>query len=262
MLIRGTVAMKIFAGIFALYLLWIIVKALNMQLLSSILGQVMGVGVVALLIVFQEEIRRFFLYIGTNYFTQKNLSLEHIFRRIIKPEPQVLVYPIINACLQMAKSKTGALIVIEQESDLGNFAQTGSLIDALTNKQLLLNLFFKNSPLHDGAIIIKKDRILSAGCVLPVSKSERIPEGFGLRHRAAIGLAEITDPIIIVVSEERGEISIFHEDKIMLDVKPMEMRKILKKMVEYEKDIASFKDFMISYKNKISSLIKEITTEE
>ncbi len=257
MLIRGTVAMKIFAGIFALYLLWIIVKALDMKLLSSILGQVMGVGVVALLIVFQQEIRRFFLYIGDNYLNTKTLSLEYLFRNIIKPEPQVQIYPIINACLQMAKSKTGALIIIEQESDLSNFALTGVAINADTNKQLLLTLFFKNTPLHDGAIIIRKDRILAASCVLPVSESEALPEEFGLRHRSAFGLAEQTDAIILVVSEERGVITIFNSENIIHDVKPMEMRRILKKMIDYHSKNINLHDFLERYKDKILQKIKD-----
>jgi uncharacterized protein (TIGR00159 family) len=253
MLIRGTVAMKIFVGILTLYLLWILVKALNMQLLSSIMGQITGVGVVALLIVFQQEIRKFFLFIGTNYLTQNKFSIESLFHFIIKPEPTVDIYSVLNAVLQMAKDNTGAIIIIERESELGAIAQTGTLLDAKSSSQLIKSIFFKNSPLHDGALIIRKDRLLAAACVLPLSKSTHLPEHFGLRHRSAAGLTEQTDAFVIAVSEERGSLSVFLENHIIDNIKPMELRRMLKEFFIGKPEVISPADYF----SKSTESIKE-----
>ena len=244
-LIRGTVAMKIFMGILTLYLLWVLVKALNMQLLSSILGQITGVGVVALLIVFQQEIRKFFLQIGSNYLIGDKFSIEHIFSFIIKSEAKVNIYSIINASLPMSSDLTGALIVIERNSDLNIYAQSGVKIDAISSAHLIRTIFFKNSPLHDGAVIIRKDRILAAGCVLPLSKSTRLPENFGLRHRSALGMTEQTDAVVLAVSEERGTISVFYDNNMVENVKPMELRRLLKTIFAKQEEVISFKQYKL-----------------
>jgi uncharacterized protein (TIGR00159 family) len=265
MLIRGTVAIKIFIGILSLYLLWVLVKALHMELLSSILGQLTGVGVVAILIVFQQEIRKFFLQIGSNYLSENKFSLEQMFRFIIKPEPIVDIYPIIHASLQMSREKTGALIVIERDSDLQSYLKSGTILDAKCSSQLLLTIFFKNSALHDGAVIIKKDRIHAAGCVLPVSGSTELAEHFGLRHRSALGISERTDAIVVVVSEERGSISVFYDTVVVENAKPMELKRLLKELfagqdakfdykkelkVYWHKNLEKFRKTLTSFSNE------------
>ena len=236
-LLKGTVAINIFAGIFALYLTWLFVKALNMSLLGSILGQFMGVGVIAIIIVFQQEIRRFFLIIGSDYLSNINLSLENIFSKIIKEEPKVRVYSIAIACINMAKSKTGALIVISDSSKLENYSETGTKLNAETSSSLLENIFFKNSPLHDGAVIIYKHKIQAASCILPVSESRDIDDKYGLRHRSAIGISKASNAFVIVVSEETGEISYINDGKFYPNIKGTELRKILEnKFIKTDKE--------------------------
>ncbi|MEN9443900.1 MAG: hypothetical protein RIS47_790, partial [Bacteroidota bacterium] len=196
MLTKGTVAINIFAGLIGIYLIWLLVKALNMQLLGLILGQVMGVGVIALIIVFQQEIRNFLIIIGTKYLNNKTLSIEHIFATFIRDEkPKVKIASIVKACKSMATTKTGALIVIERESNLDIYVTTGDRIQARTSSRLLEAIFFKNSPLHDGGVIIRGDEIWAARCVLPVTSRHDIPAHMGLRHRAAIGVSENTDAL-------------------------------------------------------------------
>jgi len=226
-LLKGTVAINIFAGIFALYLIWLFVKAIKMSLISSILGQFMGVGVIALIIVFQQEIRRFFLIIGSDYLSNINLSLEHIFSKILKEAPKVKVYSIAIACINMSKTKTGALIVISNDSHLKTYTETGTQLNAETSSSLLENIFFKNSPLHDGAVIVYRDKIQAASCILPVYESKNIDNKYGLRHRSAIGLSKATNTFVIVVSEETGEISYIKEGKFYPNIKGTELRKIL-----------------------------------
>ncbi len=226
-LIRGTVAINIFIVIIAIYLIWTLVKAMNMQLLSTILGQFIGVGVLAIIIVFQPEIRRFFLLIYSEYLSNFNFSIENIFSKFIKSPLQVKVYSITKACIEMAKTKTGALIVISRSSNLESYATTGTLIDADTSSRLLESLFYKNSPLHDGAVIVVKDRIVAAGCILPVSESTSLPEHFGLRHRSALGVSEATNALVVVVSEETGNISYFKNGKFYTDITGSQLRKVL-----------------------------------
>lgn len=213
-LIRGTAAMTIFAGIFIVYLLWVVVKALNMTLLSSIMGQVIGVGVLALIIVFQQEIRRYLLLLGSRYSKAKEqIRAAHL--PVGRPGAQVQwTEEVARACRDMAATYTGALICIERQGDLGAYAATGDTIDARIDVRLIETIFFKNSPLHDGAIIIKQGRIHAARCILPSSDNPHIPPHYGMRHRAAIGLTEHSDAVVVVVSEERGRISIVEAGEI------------------------------------------------
>jgi len=230
MLLKGTVAINIFAGILTVWAIWWIVKALDMQLLSTILGQFISLGVLALIIVFQQELRRFFLVIGSQYLKNVNLSIEHIFAKILKEEPEVKVYSIAVACINMAKKKTGALIVISNNSTLEAYSSEGIILDADTSGPLLETIFFKNSPLHDGAVLIVKDKIYAAGCVLPVSKSNTLPQRYGLRHRSALGISEvITNAFVITVSEETGEISYFKNGEFFPNIKGSDLRRILEK---------------------------------
>lgn len=234
-LIRGTVAINIFTVIITIYLIWTLVKAMNMQLLSTILGQFIGVGVLAIIIVFQQEIRRFFLLIYSQYLSNFNFSIENIFSKFIKTPAQVKVYSITKACINMAKTKTGALIVISDSSKLDSYSETGTIINANTTSRLLESLFYKNSPLHDGAVIVVKDKIMAAGCILPVSDSRTLPAHCGLRHRSALGISEVTNTMAIVVSEETGNISYFKNGMFYTDIKGSELRKILEN--EYIKQL-------------------------
>lgn len=222
-LIRGTVAMNIFIGILSFYLLWIIVRALDMQLLGSILGQIIGVGVIALIIVFQQEIRRFLIYIGNQYFSRNRLTLEKVIPINITPHPKVKIKSIIKAVINMAKSKTGALVVIARKSELTVYAETGDSLNAETSSRLIESIFNKESPLHDGALIINGDRIVAARCVLPISENLNLPPNYGMRHRAALGLSENTDALTIIVSEQTGKVSIAESGKLLTDVGAKEL---------------------------------------
>lgn len=228
MLIRGTVAIRIFIGIFSIYLFWLVVKALNMELLGSILGQVIGVGVIAMLIVFQQEIRRFLLMLGNRYFSGKRIPILRLFGKqshISKTHIEKLV----KACEYLSDNYTGALIVISKTSDLRSFTGTGEILNADISERLIQNIFYENSPLHDGAIIIAEEKIKAAGCVLPVSENPQIPDKYGLRHRAAIGMTEVSDSIVIVVSEQRGSITIARNGKIYPVTSVERLKQILSK---------------------------------
>ncbi|MGL4363828.1 MAG: diadenylate cyclase CdaA [Bacteroidales bacterium] len=226
-LIRGTVAINIFLGIFFLYVLWLIVKALNMELLGAILGQVLGVGVLALFIVFQQEIRKFLLYIGTQY-SHRKFSLSHFFLRKRESLAKIIdIGAIIKAVRNMSDNKTGALIVIERSTSLSSYADTGDKLNAQLSNRLLENIFFKNSPLHDGAVIIVKNKIYAARCVLPSSDNTKLPAHYGMRHRAALGISENSDAVVVVVSEETGKISFVAQGVIQASISSLELKRIL-----------------------------------
>lgn len=207
-LIQGTVAFNIVIGLFSLYLFWLIVRALNMELLGSIMGQFIGVGVLALIVVFHPEIRKFLVFIGTNYNVNKVLSLDKLFGTgKVKTFDKEHIDDIVDACDSMAKTKTGALIIICGANELADQVNTGERINARISSSLIRTIFFKNSPLHDGAIIIRGSKIVAAGCILPLTQKQ-LDKMLGLRHRAAVGLTENTDAMAIVVSEERGTMSV------------------------------------------------------
>ncbi|HEC43439.1 MAG TPA: TIGR00159 family protein [Bacteroides sp.] len=223
LLIRGTVAMNIFIGILSVYLVWIIVKALEMQLLGTILGQVIGVGVIALIIVFQQEVRRFLIFIGNQYFNRNRLTLEKVIPFELTQQSKVRIKSVIKAVINMAKSKTGALIVISKKSELTVFAETGDRLNADTTSRLIESIFNKNSPLHDGAMIITGDKLIAARCVLPVSDNLNLPPNYGMRHRAALGMSENTDSLVIIVSEETGQISFAESGKLQHNIDPKDL---------------------------------------
>ena len=230
-LTRGTNALRIVVGILIIYLLWIVTRVLNMELLSMILGQIIGVGVIALIIVFQQEIRRFLILLGTQYTNRRVSFMARLFRprgRQVKVVGQEWIDTVVGACADMAKTKTGALIVIARKVNLLPFIEQGERIDALISASLIKNIFFKNSPLHDGAMVIADDRIAAARCVLPSTERE-VPMEFGMRHRAALGASEITDALVIVVSEERGTISIARKGHISRDISPAHLQVLLRK---------------------------------
>lgn len=230
-LTRGTNALRIVVGILIIYLLWIVTRVLNMELLSMILGQIIGVGVIALIIVFQQEIRRFLILLGTQYTNRRVSFMARLFRprgRKVKVVGQEWIDTVVGACADMAKTKTGALIVIARKVNLLPFIEQGERIDALISAPLIKNIFFKNSPLHDGAMVIADDRIAAARCVLPSTERE-VPMEFGMRHRAALGASEITDALVVVVSEERGTISIARKGHISRDISPAHLQVLLRK---------------------------------
>ena len=222
---RGTNAPYIISGIIMIYLMWVVVRTLNMELLSNILGQFVSVGVIALIIVFQPEIRRFLQMIGMR---QKRFNFITRIFSTGDDTVQTNVVPIVTACREMSETKTGALIVIGQQSDLRLIAEGGIALDAKVSTSLLKNIFFKNAPLHDGAVLIEGDRIVAAKCILPVTQSD-VPKSYGTRHRAAIGMSEISDAIILVVSEETGGISIAHGGTIHRDIAPDQLANLLQR---------------------------------
>ncbi len=226
-LIRGTVAQNIFFGLFAFIAFWLFIRTMNMELSATILDNIVNVGVIALIVVFQQEIRRFFLLIGTKYNIANKLSFEKIFSSPSSGVMNIYNKPIVRTCQNLSKTKTGAIIVISKKSQMLDYVHTGELVNAVISSRLLENIFFKNSPLHDGAVIIAQNKIKAAGCILPVSQNYNLPKKLGLRHRAALGVTESTDASAIVVSEETGKISFFHAGEINHGVSPEELEKLL-----------------------------------
>ncbi len=226
-LLKGTVAINIFIGIISLYFIWKLVDMLEMDLLSEILGQFIGVGVIALIVVFQPEIRKFLLLLGTSTFFKQS-SKKFLFWNIKLTNPiKQNIDPIVNACQKMSKNSTGALIVIAKNDGLKNLSETGQIVDAKISGQLLLTIFFKNNPLHDGAVIIQNNRIDAARCILPVSSNTSINSDLGLRHRAAVGITEQFDSIAIVVSEQTGNIAYSKSGKLVTNCSPAELKNFL-----------------------------------
>lgn len=227
-LIRGTAAIGIFFGILILYLIWLIVKAMNMQLLTTIFSQFIGVGVIALIILFQQELRRFLLRLGSSgYLKGSFFASWGGFRAAAYGN---LNYDaIVKACQKMSFHKTGALIVITKNSDLKYYINTGERIDSEVSSGLIESIFFKNNPLHDGAVIISDNRIKAAKCVLPLPEDADLPEQVGLRHRAAVGVTEPSDAIAIVISEQSGDISLARGGKLITGLSPLHLSDTLAK---------------------------------
>lgn len=216
-LVRGTVAIPIFIGIVMIYLIWKITEMLKMNLLSNILEHFISVGVIALIVVFQQEIRKFLLLIGSTRFLKDFKSLDRfkIFSEA-KSHLQTNCKAIVLALHNMAKTKTGALLVIQRSNTLDFVKNSGDAMSIKVTQPILESIFFKNSPLHDGAAIIEGNYITATRVILPVSSETNIPNRFGLRHRAAIGITERTDALALVVSEETGEISYFKNGEFIL----------------------------------------------
>jgi diadenylate cyclase len=227
-LIRGTAAFSIFIGIFLIYLFWLIVKALNMELITALLGQIMGVGVIALIIVFQQELRRFLLVIGNRYIFRHRFSPVRFFFPVKDEQGSPReAEEIVRACESMSYNRTGALIVIGRKSSLNIFTEAGEILNAQISSELLQTIFFKNTPLHDGAVLIERDLVLAARCPLPITDQVSLPPHFGMRHRAAVGMSEHSDALIVVVSEESGSITVVDTGRIRENLTPKELRNIL-----------------------------------
>lgn len=227
-LVKGSVASRILLGGVAVYALYLLVSALGMEMLSTILGQFMGVGVLVIIILFQQEIRKFLLVIGKATPFGEYSFLKSIWSKgSSSAENKQKITAVVEASQEMSASLTGALIVFSRSSELKFYAESGDVIDATISKRLLISIFQKFSPLHDGAVIVSRDgRIVAARCILPVSENDELPASLGLRHRAAIGLTEIADAIVVVVSEETGQMSIVRNGKIYrnLDSEAMTQR--------------------------------------
>ncbi|MBA3900395.1 MAG: TIGR00159 family protein [Bacteroidetes bacterium] len=230
-LIKGTVAINIFIGMLSLYMLWLIVRALNMQLLGNILGQFIGLGAITLIIVFQQELRRFLLLIGTTGFFNKGTFRKNLFEFNwgVRKANAVDINSIVKACADMAETQTGALIVIATRSELKFYANTGDYVDAVVSKRIIESIFFKNNPMHDGAIIISGDRIKATRCVLPVTENPEFPHHLGMRHRAAVGITEASDALAVVVSEQTGTISFAKGGELSMNLTGEKLREHLAK---------------------------------
>jgi uncharacterized protein (TIGR00159 family) len=227
MLIKGTIATYIFITIITFYVAWLLVKD-NMLLLGSILGQVIGVGAIALIVVFQQELRRFLILFSVRYLPRAGISIDNFFSKIGPGLPIMNINGIIKACVNMSKDRVGALIVLQRNSMMDAYVGTGDVIDARTTSRLVESIFNKWGPLHDGAVIIYKDKIRAACCILPVSDNFEIPEHYGLRHRAGIGVSEQTDALVIIVSEETGGISLAEGGTLT----PVDIKALHKKLEE------------------------------
>lgn len=222
---RGTPIPSILVGILMLFIVWYVVRALKMVMLSELLGSILSVGVIALIVLFQPEIRRFLQMLGNRGLKRRHSVLQKLFSpRDSKLQDHEFVAPLVRACVDMAASKTGVLMLIERNTDLEAIAETGVHLDAKVTSPLLKNLFFKNSPLHDGAVIIKNGRVHAAKCILPSTQNTNVPLSFGMRHRAALGASEQTDAVIVVVSEETGMISVAHNGEIKTCVSPAKLK--------------------------------------
>lgn len=234
-LVKGTVAINIFLGIVIIYLIWLVTDALNMNVLSNILGKFISVGFFALIVVFQQEIRKFLLLIGsTNYTSRKNFIRYFNFLKQQPNEVVKLNLSILTTSFEkMAEEKTGAIVVIERSNSLDFLKSTGDQIKIELSPQILETIFFKGSPLHDGAIIIKDNTIIATRVVLPISDSRSMPEHFGLRHRASAGISERTDALVIVVSEERGEITYIKNGELINISSVEKLRRLLSKDLSF-----------------------------
>lgn len=227
-LMKASGSLNIFFGILVFILTWSFAYIMQMKMLGSIFQSLLNVGVIALIVIFQEEIRRFLLTLGS----QRRLpAIARFFSRRIANEDdddeEMMLLPVVMACDSMSKNLVGALIIIERDMSLADIVKSGEFIDAKINTELIKNIFFKNSPLHDGAMIIRRNRIVAAGCILPVSHSLNIPKDLGLRHRAALGITQQSDAIAIIVSEETGAINIAHRGEFKLRLAGNELESYL-----------------------------------
>jgi uncharacterized protein (TIGR00159 family) len=225
-LMRASGSVNLFGGIISVIVVWLLVSwALEMRLMGLVMDKIIGEGLIVLVVVFQDEIRRFLFALGSRGGWQ---LIERMFSGKDKHQAEdAVATAIVQACMNLSQREMGALIVIQQRMDLKAYIRTGEVFNADVNAQLVENIFFKNSPLHDGAMIIVNGRIRAAACILPVAQKADLPKELGLRHRAGLGLALETDALVIIVSEERGEISVAHNGELNVNLSPEELRKLL-----------------------------------
>lgn len=229
-LMKESRSLNVFIGIIVFVVIWLFVsQVIEMRLLGSIMDKLVSVGVIGLIVLFQEEIRKFLYSLGTHQRMNSVFKLFSARRESEIKEDKETIMPIVLACMDMSRGKVGALIVVERAIPLDDISTTGDIVDAKINQRLIENIFFKNSPLHDGAMIISQKRIKAAGCILPVSHSLNIPKDLGLRHRAALGLSQDSDAIAIVVSEETGRIGVAIKGEFRLRLSAEELESVLAK---------------------------------
>ncbi|MBC7569038.1 MAG: TIGR00159 family protein [Spirosoma sp.] len=214
-LVRGSVASRVFVGYLLVYFVYMLVKALGLPLMTTLLEYFISVGALALIIIFQQEIRRFLLLIGKS----TNLSNNQLFRRWIYREAsptddRPILRPVLETCKTLSSEFSGGLLVLQKNDDLSRFIQSGEPLNADVSKQLLLSIFSQYSPLHDGAVIIGDGKIRAARCILPISNDEELPPALGFRHRAALGMSEVTDAAVIAISEESGRLTLALDGKL------------------------------------------------
>ncbi len=227
--------LNVFFGVLAFIMVWVVAsQILEMKLIGTVLDKFMSIGLLILVILFLDQIKRFLVELGDH---KRWRFLSNLFRHAKESDASRArrhILPIVYACMNMSKTKTGALIVIEQELSLENYEKSGDIIDANINARLIENIFFKNSPLHDGAMIIAHDRIKSAGCILPVSHDRNVPRALGLRHRSALGISQATDAFAIVVSEETGNISVAYRGVLSTRLSTTELERRLSQLTPDE----------------------------
>lgn len=224
-LLKGSVAVRVLLGFLSLYLIYLIVRAAQMDMLAGILGQFMGVGVIAAIVIFSQEIRKFLLILGKTTFRQDGLLQTIMIWKKKELKESTNISPVIEAAKTLSASNTGALMVFSRTSELKFYADSGDLLDAFISKRLLVSIFNKYSPLHDGAIIIHQGKIKAARCILPVSERDNLPAQYGMRHRAALGMSEATDTLTLIISEETGQMSLARNGKIDSNLAAPEIRK-------------------------------------
>ncbi|MCQ2374896.1 MAG: diadenylate cyclase CdaA [Salinivirgaceae bacterium] len=227
-MVKGTLAINIFIGMLVLYVGWLLVSLLNLTLVSTILGAVISVGVIVFVVLFQQELRQFFILLGKHDFVKRYFS---IFNKYINNSDVTVssnsLRDICRACRNMAQTKTGALIIFTTHGELPTYVQSGDTLNADISHRLIESIFFKNSPMHDGAMIIIGDQIRAARCVLPINESLSLPAHLGLRHRAALSMSIETNVIAIVVSEETGSISVAQDGQLRYDLSSEELFAVL-----------------------------------
>ncbi|GAB2697662.1 diadenylate cyclase CdaA [Mucilaginibacter koreensis] len=230
-LIRGTIASNIFIGLAIIYLLYYVVKSLQMTMLTGILGKFVDVGIIAIIVVFQPEIRRFLLLVGRNASLQRNRAWWRYLlgKNEAEKDNYARIKPIIDACKSMKQTRTGALIVFVKDYDEQFYQNSCEVMEAKISRRLLESIFQKSSPLHDGAVVISNNKIKSASCILPLTDNTNLPSQFGLRHRAGIGVTENNDATALIVSEETGEISYAKQGKVKMNISFAELEKLLNK---------------------------------
>lgn len=225
-MMRNGGTLSLFYGVLAFIVIWVVAyEIFDMRLTGTILDKFMNIGLIVLVILFQEQIKRFLIDIGSQ-------GKWKIFKRLFRHEKEdehahSEVMAVVYACMSMSKSKTGALIVWQRAMPLDDYEKTGDMIDSLINMRLIENIFFKNSPLHDGALVIAKHRMKAAGCILPVSHDMSISKSLGLRHRAALGMSQATDAVCVIVSEETGNISVAKDGKLHVKVSAIDLEHML-----------------------------------
>ena len=234
-LMRESKSMNVFIGVMVFILLWLLVsEILEMRLMGSILDKMVSVGAIAIVVLFQDEIRTFLYNLGAHQSVMKLVNVFSPKKNKKAKKGNEGLMPIVRACQNMSKGKVGALVVMERTKSLDEIVMTGDIIDAAINQRLIENIFFKNSPLHDGAMVISKNRIKAAACILPVSHDLDIPKEFGLRHRAALGISQETDALAIAVSEETGRISIAINGELKPRLSAEDLESILTKEMNFE----------------------------